>query len=111
MDNLGRAGTRRDLLSSIFAALIGGRFSGPGIEARYLALKSETALTEYRAESPLLPPFTLVSFRVCADPVIDFSRGNTLATWSSIPAEAECNWKSLWQAICQCLTTSNRPAR
>lgn len=77
------------------AALAGGRFNRPGIEARYLALESETALTEYRAESPLLPPATLVSFRVSADPIVDFTRGYTPATWSSIWAEAACNWKHL----------------
>ena len=44
------------------AALAGGRFNRPGVESRYLATTPETALAEYRAESPLLPPATLVTF-------------------------------------------------
>ncbi len=77
------------------AALAGGRFNRPGVEARYLAQDSETALAEYQAESPLLSPSTLVSFRVNADPIVDFTGGYTPASWSSIWAQAECNWKRL----------------
>jgi hypothetical protein len=41
------------------AALAGGRFNRPGVQARYLAATTETALAEYQGESPLLPPITV----------------------------------------------------
>jgi RES domain-containing protein len=53
------------------AALAGGRFNRPGVEARYLAATPETALAEYQGESPLLPPATLVTFLVTAKNVVD----------------------------------------
>ena len=77
------------------ASLAGGRFNRPGVPARYLARESETALIEYRAEWPFLPPSTLVSFRVTANPVVDFTGGYQAGVWSSIWAEAGCNWKAL----------------
>ena len=57
------------------AALAGGRFNRPGVEARYLAADSVTALAEYQGESPLLPPATLVTFLVTAISVVDFTGG------------------------------------
>lgn len=77
------------------AAIEGGRFNRPGLEARYLALEAETALGEYQAESPLLPPATLVAFKVTAAPVVDLTAGYRPDTWSSIWANAGCNWKKL----------------
>ena len=77
------------------AALAGGRFNRPGVEARYLAATPETALAEYQGESPLLPPATLVTFLVTAKNVVDFSGGYDPARWTPIWAEAHCNWKGM----------------
>ena len=77
------------------AALAGGRFNRPGVEARYLAATPETALAEYQGESPLLSPATLVTFLVTAKDVIDFSGGYDPAHWTPIWAEAHCNWKGM----------------
>jgi RES domain-containing protein len=77
------------------AALAGGRFNRPGVEARYLAATPETALAEYQGESPLLPPATLVTFLVTAKNVVDFSGGYDAAHWTPIWAEAYGNWKGM----------------
>lgn len=77
------------------AALAGGRFNRPGVEARYLAATAETALAEYQGESPLLPPATLVTFLVTAKNVVDFTGGYDPAHWTPIWAEALGNWKGM----------------
>ena len=77
------------------AALAGGRFNRPGVPARYLAATSETALAEYRGESALLPPATLVTFLVTASRIVDFSGGHDPAHWTPIWAEAHGNWKGM----------------
>jgi RES domain-containing protein len=77
------------------AAVAGGRFNRPGVEARYLAESTEGALLEYQQESPLLPPATVVTFRVSAQHVIDFSGGYSVEDWPPIWKEAYCNWKGL----------------
>lgn len=75
------------------AAAAGGRFNRPGVEARYLAATVETATSEYRGESMLLPPATVVTFLVTANPVVDFTRGYVPDRWTDIWAEALGNWK------------------
>lgn len=77
------------------AALAGGRFNRPGVQARYLAATPETALAEYQGESPLLRPATLVTFLVTAKNVVDFSGGYDAAHWTPIWAEAHSNWKGM----------------
>lgn len=77
------------------AALAGGRFNRPGVEARYLAADPPTALAEYQGESPLLAPATLVTFLVSASSVVDLSGGYDSAHWTPIWAEVHCNWKGL----------------
>ena len=77
------------------AALGGGRFSRPGVEARYLAATTETALAEFQGESPLLPPATLVTFLVTAQNVVDFTGGYDPEHWTPIWAEAHSNWKGM----------------
>ena len=75
------------------AAVAGGRFNRPGVEARYLALTPETALLEYQAESSLLPPATVVTFLVTALRIVDFTSGYDPEHWSEIWREVQCNWK------------------
>ena len=77
------------------AALVGGRFNRPGVEARYLAETAEGALIEYQQESPLLQPSTLATYLVSAARVVDFSGGYSAEHWSALWAEAYCNWKGL----------------
>lgn len=77
------------------AALAGGRFNRPKIEARYLAATPEAALAEYQAESLLLSPATLATYQVSADVIVDFTGGYDAARWSPIWAEAYCNWKGM----------------
>jgi RES domain-containing protein len=77
------------------AARGGGRFNRPGVEARYLAATPEAALLEYQAESVLLPPATVVTYRVTAEAIVDFSGGYEPERWSPIWSEAYCNWKGL----------------
>lgn len=61
--------------SGVGAAIGGGRFNRPGVEARYLAETAAGALVEYQAEFPLLPPATLAAFLVTASNVVDFTGG------------------------------------
>jgi RES domain-containing protein len=77
------------------AAKVGARFNRPNVEARYLAATPEAALLEYQAESSLLPPATLATYRVTAEAIADFSAGYTTEHWSPIWAEAYCNWKGM----------------
>ena len=81
--------------SGLGAAKVGGRFSRPSVEARYLAATPETALLEYQAESSLLPPATVATYRVSAEAIVDFSAGYTAEHWSSISWEAYGYWKGL----------------
>lgn len=77
------------------AARVGGRFNRPGVEARYLAASTRGALLEYQQESTLLPPATLATYLVSAERVVDFTGGYLTETWSSVWAEAYCEWKRL----------------
>ena len=54
------------------AAQNGGRFNRPGAEAVYLAREVETAHAEYRQDSAIVPPGTLVAYRLSVDEVVDF---------------------------------------
>ena len=77
------------------AALDGGRFNRPTVEARYLAATPAAALGEYQGESPLLPPTTVATYRVTAEAVVDFTHGYDADHWSPIWAEAYGNWKGM----------------
>ena len=77
------------------AAQGGGRFNRPNVEARYLAATPEAALAEYQGESSLLPPATVVTYRVTAQAVVNFTGGYQEERWSPIWAEAYGNWKGM----------------
>jgi RES domain-containing protein len=77
------------------AAVAGGRFNRPGIEARYVADSPEAALREYQRESDLLPPATVVTYLVSTTKVVDFTGGFAAGTWSEIWADAYCNWRAI----------------
>jgi RES domain-containing protein len=78
------------------AAVGGGRFNRPGVEARYLADRPEGALREYRGESVLLPPATVATFLVTAAPIVDFRGGYDSKLWGPEWANAYCDWQFLW---------------
>ncbi|MDH3209314.1 MAG: RES family NAD+ phosphorylase, partial [Burkholderiaceae bacterium] len=78
------------------AAVQGGRANRPGTQALYLALEAETAVREYQALSPLMPPGTLVSYTVRIAPVVDFRAGYDDARWPELWEEFHCDWRELW---------------
>lgn len=78
------------------AALHGGRANRPGIAALYLALDMGTAIKEYQQVSTLLPPGTLVSYRLSLSTVVDFRQGYQPAEWSALWEEFFCDWRELW---------------
>ena len=66
------------------AAQHGGRVNRPGVTALYLALEVETAVKEYQQVSTLMPPGTLVSYQLTADPVADFRSDFDASRWAPI---------------------------
>ncbi len=78
------------------AALHGGRANRPGVAALYLALDIGTAVKEYQQVSTLLPPGTLVSYRVTLSPVLDFRQGYRPEEWPPLWEEFFCDWRELW---------------
>lgn len=77
------------------AALKGGRFNRPGLEALYLSQTVETALEEYRQQARLLPPGTITTFLVSRLRAVDFSAGYAAGTWDLLWAEYGCNWRQM----------------
>jgi RES domain-containing protein len=83
-------------LSGGGAAQHGGRANRPGVAALYLALDTDTAIKEYQQISSLLPPGTLVSYRVTASAIVDFRQGYDDQHWSPLWEEFFCDWRELW---------------
>lgn len=84
-----------DPTSGTGAAIGGGRFNRPGVEALYLSRAPQTALEEYRQGASITPPATLAAYLVSLDQVVDFSAGFDPASW---PAEWK-GWDCLWRQI------------
>ena len=78
------------------AAINGGRLNRPGTPALYLSLDTTTAIREYQQLSALMPPGTLVSYRVTVARVVDFHAGYMPSAWSAGWAEFDCDWRELW---------------
>lgn len=78
------------------AARAGGRANRIGTPALYLALEVATAVAEYQQLSPLLPPGTLVSYRVTATPVPDFTGGFRADLWPPLWESFFCDWRRDW---------------
>jgi RES domain-containing protein len=74
----------------------GGRVNRIGLNALYLALDIQTAVSEYQQISPLMPPGTLVSYQVTADPVVDFTGGYQGDIWSPLWEDFYCDWRGCW---------------
>jgi RES domain-containing protein len=82
-------------LSGAGAALRGGRFNRPGLHALYLADSPATALAEYHQLDSLLPPCTLVTYRVALSRLADLRAGYVPATWGPLWQEWSCEWRRL----------------
>jgi RES domain-containing protein len=78
------------------AALSGGRANRPGVAAPYLSHEAQTAIDEYQQLSPLLPPGTLVSYKVTAEPIIDFRAAYVSTQWPALWEAFFCDWRELW---------------
>ncbi|WP_457155484.1 RES family NAD+ phosphorylase, partial [Mesorhizobium sp. P5_C1] len=74
------------------AAIDGGRFNRPGVEALYLARAPQTALEEYRQGASITPPATLAAYKVSLDQVVDLSVGYDPSDWAVEWAEWDCPW-------------------
>ncbi|WP_404933698.1 RES family NAD+ phosphorylase [Nitratireductor sp. L15S-10] len=77
------------------AAIDGGRFNRPGVEALYLSRAPQTALEEYRQGASITPPGTLAAYVVTLDQVADLSAGFDPATWAKEWAEWDCPWRKI----------------
>jgi RES domain-containing protein len=77
------------------AAAYGGRANRVGVPALYLALDEHTALAEYKQQSELMPPATLVSYNIDINPVVDF-RGGVGTRFDAIWEDFFCDWRNLW---------------
>jgi RES domain-containing protein len=80
-------------LSGVGAAIDGGRFNRPGVEALYLSRTAQTALDEYRQGGSITPPATLAAYKISLEKVADLSGGYDPASWSPAWAEWDCNWR------------------
>jgi RES domain-containing protein len=83
-------------LSGAGAGHHGGRANRIGVNALYLALDTYTAVSEYKQVSTLLPPGTLVSYRVSAAPILDFTQGYRSGTWPPLWESFFCDWRACW---------------
>ena len=83
-------------ISGAGAGQHGGRVNRIGINALYLSLDVDTAVQEYKQVSPLLPPGTLVSYRVTAGPIVDFSAGYRRGIWPPLWEDFFCDWRACW---------------
>ncbi len=75
------------------AALNGGRFNRPGVEALHLSRAPQTALEEYRQGASITPPGTLAAYRVTLTSVADLSGGYDPAMWAVAWADWACDWQ------------------
>ncbi len=80
-------------LSGAGAAIGGGRFNRPGVEALYLSQTPETALAEYAQGSSIAPPATLAAYPLDLADVADLSAGYDAAHWSPAWADWNCDWR------------------
>lgn len=61
--------------SGVGAAMDGGRFNRPGVEALYLSRAPQTALEEYKQGASISPPATLAVYKITLAEVADLSQG------------------------------------
>lgn len=77
------------------AAIDGGRFNRPGIEALYLSRSAQTALEEYRQGASIVPPATLAAYEVTLEDIVDLSEGFDPDIWDQAWAQWHCAWREI----------------
>ena len=77
------------------AAIDGGRFNRPGLEALYLSRAPQTALDEYRQGASITPPATLVAYKITLETVADLSSGYVPDIWKDDWAQWDCAWRKI----------------
>jgi RES domain-containing protein len=82
-------------LSGAGAARHGGRLNRQGVHALYLADSQATAIAEYQQLDSLMPPCTLVTYRVVLRSVVDFRAAFVPGVWAPQWQELFCNWRRI----------------
>ncbi|WP_105401675.1 MULTISPECIES: RES family NAD+ phosphorylase [unclassified Neorhizobium] len=77
------------------AAIDGGRFNRPGVEALYLSVGPQTALEEYRQGASITPPATLAAYKITLGEVADLSEGFDPLHWDVAWAQWDCAWRKI----------------
>ena len=75
------------------AAKTGGRFNRPGTDALYLSRDIATATAEYQQDGLLMPPGTLVAYRIALSCIADFSAGYVREQWDELWVDWNCDWR------------------
>jgi hypothetical protein len=58
-------------------------------------LDEQTALSEYKQTDNLLPPGTIVSYKIDVDQVVDF-RGGFTEAWEPLWQDFYCDWRRMY---------------
>lgn len=77
------------------AAIDGGRFNRPGVEALYLSRSAQTALDEYVQGASITPPATLAAYKITLAEVADISQGYDPDVWEDAWQEWNCAWRQI----------------
>ena len=77
------------------AAVDGGRFNRPGVEALNLSRSAQTALEEYRQGASIVPPATLAAYKITLGDVTDLSRGFDPNVWDGSWQQWDCAWRQI----------------
>ncbi|MER9216136.1 RES domain-containing protein [Mesorhizobium sp. M0663] len=82
-------------ISGAGAAIDGGRFNRPGVEALYLSRAPQTALDEYKQSASIIPPATLAAYKITLAEVADLSQGFDPNVWDDIWQGWDCAWRQI----------------
>ena len=77
------------------AAIDGGRFNRPGVEALYLSRSTQTALEEYKQGASITPPATLAAYKITLAEVADLSQGFDPNVWDDAWKDWHCTWRQV----------------
>lgn len=81
-------------LSGAGAAMHGGRFNRPGLEALYLAREAVTALAEFKQDNTFLSPGTICQYAASELRVVDITAGYA-SGWDALWQDHDCDWREL----------------
>ena len=82
-------------ISGAGAAVDGGRFNRPGIEALYLSRSTQTAIEEYKQGASIIPPATLAAYKITLAEVADLSQGFDPNVWDGAWQKWDCTWRQI----------------